>query len=88
MPKLTTKTNPQTFLPTVELVLYETRGEFKISLTFFDATGRGVTTEGDYVGASRREAVRKVSMIASRIGLVRCRDNSNIWRKLVPSEEF
>lgn len=76
-----------TFLPTVELVLYQARGEWRYSLSVFDSSYRSITSEG-CLGDNETRARVAVLVIANRLGLQPSQDNANIWRRLVPSGEF
>jgi hypothetical protein len=79
--------NPnQTYLPTAELVLYEARGEWRFALSVYDTNYRSITAEG-VLGDDKRTAIRKVGVLAGRLGLSRV-GKSHIWRRLVPTEEF
>lgn len=76
----------QTYLPTAELILYESRGEYRFALSVYDDQYRSITSEG-VLGDDRKGALRKVAVIASRLGLSRV-GRSQIWRRLVPTQEF
>lgn len=78
------------FLPVAELVLYDANGEWRYSLTVFDAKFRAITSEG-CLGDRRELALRKARVIADRLGLSKVRRQAgyvHMWRKLVPEREF
>lgn len=78
----------QTYLPTVELVLYQAGGEWRFAISVFESSYRAITGEG-CLGDDRRRAVRRAHVLADRLGLTRVETKSTyLWRRLVPTQEF